>query len=61
MGDSEKKPGRTRRKRKHPYRRFVWILCAAVAVIGLVYLSLYLRGGKKPASGSGVDDTSVSF
>jgi hypothetical protein len=62
MGDSASQTTRYRRRKKHPYRRFVFILSGAAVVIGLVFLMIYLRSS--PAS-SGVtsvgDDAAVQF
>jgi cell division septal protein FtsQ len=54
---------RHRRRKKHPYRRFVLILTGAALVIGLFYLWMYMRSSS-PASApavSGDDNSSVQF
>jgi hypothetical protein len=52
-----------RRRRKHPYRRFVRIVLGAVLITGLFFLLLYLRSlptSPGPAV-SGDDDAAVQF
>jgi hypothetical protein len=62
MGESDVKPIRSRRRKKHPYRQFILILVAASVIIGAIFLMLFLR---RPAPPSGFnvsgDDPSVQF
>jgi len=62
MGDSASQTTRHRRRKKHPYRRFVFILSGAAGVSGLVFLIIYLRSSPSGPGGASVgDDAAVQF
>jgi hypothetical protein len=65
VADSAAKPVRHRRRRKHPYRRFLRVLLGSLLAIGLFHLMIYAlnKRGSPPAPALAVsdDDTSVQF